>query len=126
MIITFNTRASLHENQRPRFGGNDIISKQRKRFQLSRVLSVIAENKSHAHHKAHLHTMKAVSILTISPRNAWENGPLFATGYTLAFLESHSAKASSTNHLLKMIYPSVSLFQILGFFGWAQRRFQCP
>ena len=27
------------------------------------VISVIAQNKSHAHHKTHLHTMKVVTIL---------------------------------------------------------------
>ena len=33
-------------------------------------------------HEAHLHTMIAVYILTIFPRDALENAPLFATGYT--------------------------------------------
>ena len=53
----------VHENQEPRFGENYVIAKRPKRVQFARVISVIAENKSHAYHKIHLHTIKVVTIL---------------------------------------------------------------
>ena len=56
----------VHENQGPRFGENYVIAKRRKRIQLARVISVIAENKSHAYHKIHLHIMIVVTILILS------------------------------------------------------------
>ena len=37
-----------------------------KRWWTWRVISIIAENKPHAYHETHLHTMKLVTILTLS------------------------------------------------------------
>ena len=48
-IITRKSRASIR--------GNYVIAK------LTCVISVIAENKPHAYHKTHLHTLKIITIL---------------------------------------------------------------
>ena len=42
----------------PRFQRNYIIARDKKKWFTWRVISIIAENKPHAHHKSHLHTMK--------------------------------------------------------------------
>ena len=47
----------------PRIGEYYIIARQRKRGQLTCVISVIAENKPLDHHETHLHKMKVVMIL---------------------------------------------------------------
>ena len=50
---------------------------------ITRITSIIAENKSHVHHESHLHTMKVVKILipsfTVSARNAWDPNRPFVT-----------------------------------------------
>ena len=77
-----------------------------KRDQLTSVISVIAENKQHACHEIHLHTMRAVAIrirFSRSPLGTLRSivSELVPTdkekNETPAFLESRSAKASSTN-----------------------------
>ena len=75
-------------------------------------ISVIAKSKPHAHDKTHLHTMKVVTILI--PCFHGRRGLQFRshtekrkTKQTPAFLESCSAKASSTN---KTIYLPVLSF----------------
>ena len=77
-----------------------------KRDQLTCVISVIAENKRHACHEIHLHTMRAVAIrirFSRSPLGTLRSivSELVPTdkekNETPAFLESRSAKASSTN-----------------------------
>ena len=69
-----------------------------------RFSSIIVVNKLHAHHKTHLHTMKVITILIpgfsmVSARHGWDHGWPFGEDTwrkTPAFLESRSAKASST------------------------------
>ena len=84
----------IHENQGPRFGENYIIAKQRKRDQPICVVSVIAENKPHAHYEIHLHTVKVVNnfglayYLVFTQKTTKKETP--------AFLESRYPKASST------------------------------
>ena len=96
----------LQENQEPPFEENYIIAK------LTCVISVIAENIPHAHHKTHLHTAKVPTILIPSfhslckERVAYKLSPT-DKGETTAFKESCSAKASSTN---KTIYLPVLSF----------------
>ena len=53
-IIIRKTRASVP---------GKIITSLPKRVQLTCVISVIAENKPHVHHKTYLHTTKVVTIL---------------------------------------------------------------
>ena len=86
----------LHENQGPPFEENYIIAK------ITCVISVIAENVPHSHHETHLHTVKVATIFIPSfdglrqERVAYKLGPTDKKE-TTAFLESRSAKASSTN-----------------------------
>ena len=69
------------------------------------VISVIVENIPHAYHEIICIQWKSSRFLspvsTVSPRNAWDNGRRFEEDTrkkkkTLSFLESRSAKASST------------------------------
>ena len=93
-IIARKSRASIR--------GNYVIAK------LTCVISVIAENKPHAYHKTHLHTMKVVTIFIPSfhglrqERVSYKLGPRRKKKKkkteTPVLLESHSAKASSTKN----------------------------
>ena len=50
--------------QGPRFQRNYIIAKDQKNEFTWHVISIIAENKPHANHKSHLHTMKVYNTRT--------------------------------------------------------------
>ena len=58
--VTGCTHAELHKNSRASIREKyDIIARGKKNVMRTwRVISIIAENKLHAHHKTHLHTMK--------------------------------------------------------------------
>ena len=79
-IITRKSRASIR--------GNYVIAK------LTCVISVIAENKPHAYHKTHLHTLKIVTILIPSfhglrqERVSYKLGPRQKKTETPVFLVS--------------------------------------
>ena len=90
-IIARKSRASIR--------GNYVIAK------LTCGISVIAENKLHSHHETLFHTMKVVTILIPSfqglrkERVSYKLGPRRKKKTeTPVFLESHSAKASSTKN----------------------------
>ena len=68
-----------------------------KRVQLTCIISVITENKPHAHHKTHLHTTKVITILIPSFQEPY----LGKTNEKKkpAFLQSRFAKACLTNNV---------------------------
>ena len=63
LATTKNTSAAIRvykytKIQEPRFQRNYIIASEIEKVIYMDVISIIAENKSHAHHKTHLHTVK--------------------------------------------------------------------
>ena len=108
MILSHPTRGIyflLHVHNYTNIKGLDSgkLHHCQKRVQLTCVISVIAENKPHAHHKTHLDTPKVVTILIPSFHGLHQErlGPWRPFGEdrrkrkTPAFLESRAAKANS-------------------------------